>query len=119
MTFRAFDHDGTKIVELAAGGGTLESERDALDLISACMEHASDRLLIDGACLSEGFYRLRTGLAGAVAQKLGNYHVRAAVVVSPGASNQGKFKEFALETNRGGQFRLVETRDEALRWLAG
>jgi PadR family transcriptional regulator, regulatory protein AphA len=117
MNFQRMEKNGVIMVELAAGGGTVKSERDALDLVSACVEHGTNRLLMDAACLPDEFFRLRTGLAGAVLQKLVNYQIKAAVIAPPGAAQQGKFRDFMLETNRGGQFRIFEGREEAIDWL--
>jgi PadR family transcriptional regulator, regulatory protein AphA len=119
MTCTVINMNGTTILELASGGGLVQSERDALDLVSACGEHDCSKLLIDAACFSEDFFRLRTGLAGAVLQKFTNYRIQAAVVAPPGAASQGKFRDFMLETNRGNQFRIVEDREAALGWLTG
>jgi PadR family transcriptional regulator, regulatory protein AphA len=118
MIFNAIHLDDDTIVELKAGDGLVQCENDALDLVSACAEHDASKLLVDAACLSEEFFRLRTGLAGAVLQKLVNYGIRAAVVAPPGAAQQGKFKDFWLETNRGSQLRFADDREAALAWLA-
>lgn len=109
--------NGVRIVELNAGGGLVRTEQDALDLVAACMERGAERLLIDSNCLSEEFFRLRTGLAGAVLQKLANYNLKAAVVAPESAVRRGKFEDFVLETNRGEQFRIFEGREEAISWL--
>jgi PadR family transcriptional regulator AphA len=118
MNIITFRKSGERIAELDAGGGFIRTEQDALDLVAACMERGADRLLIDANCLSEAFFRLRTGLAGAVLQKFANYGLKAAVVAPFGAARRGKFEDFVLETNRGNQFGIFEGREEAIGWLA-
>jgi PadR family transcriptional regulator, regulatory protein AphA len=113
------DGNETVLLEYAAGDCLLQKEADALDLVAACGEHGCNRLLIDAACLSEDFFRLRTGLAGAVLQKFVNYSIKAAIVAPPGSAQQGKFKDFMLEANRGGQFRIFSSRQAAIDWLVG
>ena len=59
------------------------------------------------------FFDLRTGLAGAVLQKLVNYHLRVAIVgdVTREVAASKAFADFVTESNRGGHVWFV--RDEA------
>lgn len=113
------NNGNTVLIEYSAGDFLLEKEADGLTIVAACMEKQCNRLLIDAACLSEDFFHLSTGLAGSVLQKFVNYSIRAAVMAPRGAASQGKFKDFMLETNRGNQFRIFESRAEAVKWLVG
>jgi hypothetical protein len=117
MTVTEQAKNSIKFIELASGGGLVGSERDALDLVGACGEHGTRLLLIDASCLPEEFFRLRTGLAGAVLQKFVNYGLKVAAYTPPNMSNQGKFMDFKLETNRGNHFRLLESKEDAIDWL--
>ena len=116
---RLVEKDGITYVECLAGGGLIQAERDALDLAAACWEHQTARLLIHAASLSEDFYQLKTGLAGAVLQKFANYHIRAAAVIPAELAGQGRFGEMVLEANRGNQFRVFQDHAAAERWLTG
>lgn len=98
-------------------GGLIASESDALDLVAACGENGTRNLLIHAANLPEEFFDLRTGLAGAVLLKFSNYRIRAAVIVDPAKTSQGRFGEFAFETNRGNAFRIYPDRSSAEAWL--
>ncbi len=104
-------------IETLPGSGLLADEADVLDLIAACGEHQTDRLLINQENIPDAFYDLHTGLAGSVLLKLTTYHIKAAAVVDSALSKKGKFFDFALETNRGNDFRVFQTREEALDWL--
>lgn len=99
-----------------AGNGLLANERDLLDLISFCGEHDTDRLLLFAENLPQKFFDLKSGEAGMVLQKFVNYHMKVAVVL-PSILIQGKFGEFVLETNRGGQFRVFQQSEQAEKWL--
>lgn len=107
------------ILECEAGASLLGSERDALDLVAACGENICDRLLVPENCLSQDFFDLSSGLAGAVFLKLDLYRIRWAAVVSPARAKAGKFGELVMETNRiSSTFRVFSTREAALDWLA-
>jgi len=92
-------------------------ESDALELVAVCGEHRTHRLLLHAEQLSDEFFDLRSGLAGAVLQKFVNYAVRVAAVIPPERANQGRFGEMVLEANRGRHFRVFAREDEAARWL--
>jgi len=111
------DTGSVPFVESIPGEGVITNENDALDLVAACGEVETDRLLLHGENLSPDFFQLRTGLAGAVLLKFSNYRIKAAAVVTPEQVGQGKFSEFVLETNRGREFGVFTTREQAERWL--
>lgn len=96
--------------------GGLATERDALDLVAACWENGTRRVLFNAEALADDFFQLKSGLAGAVLLKLSNYQIRAAVIPAE-KIGQGRFYEMVLETNRGADFHAYPTRAEAEKWL--
>lgn len=108
---------GRSFIECLPTGETLVSENEALDLVAACGENGVQHILINQDCLSANIFDLSTGLLGIVLLKFTIYHIIAAVVIQPGLSQKGKFGEFVLETNRGRQFRVFSTRDDAVNWI--
>ncbi len=119
METQLVEINGVKIVECLPDGGVIASENDALDVVAACGEHETDRVLLNASNLAVDFLHLRTGLAGAVLLKFSNYRIRAAAVLTPKLVNQGHFRDFVLETNRGNAFHVFYDRELALKWLAG
>jgi PadR family transcriptional regulator, regulatory protein AphA len=117
METQLLDINGVKILECLPGGGVIASENDALDVVAACGENETDRVLLNASNLAMDFLHLRTGLAGAVLLKFSNYRIRAAAVLTPKLVNQGHFREMVMETNRGNVFRVFYDRDLALKWL--
>lgn len=96
----------------------VQSERDALDLVAACGEYGAENLLLPGECLADDFFRLSTGLAGTVLLKLGNYHIRCALLISPEQAGRGRFAELVLEANRRNRELHFFTEPAAAeRWL--
>jgi PadR family transcriptional regulator AphA len=105
------------IIECLAGEKCLASEQDALELVGICGEYQSDCVMIHADNLSEEFFDLKTGVAGAILLKFSNYFIRAAAIVPPELVKQGKFHEMVLEANRGNQFRVFSERQAAEAWL--
>jgi PadR family transcriptional regulator, regulatory protein AphA len=116
MDFLLTKIDSLIIVEAESGKALIESEQDALDLASICFENVTTLLLINSGNLPDGFFDLKTGLAGAVMQKLVNYRIRAAAVI-PSERISGRFGEMVLESNKGRNFRFFSSRSDALNWL--
>ncbi len=104
-------------VKCLPGSDLISSAQDALDLVGGCGEYEVSRLLIPEGCLSEDFYDLKTGLAGEVLLKFSNYRIKAAAVIPTDMVGKGKFYEFALETNRGRDFRIFSDLPKAMEWL--
>ncbi len=118
MNYRVIDHPQNSYIECLTGGGQITSERDALDLVAACGENGTSRLLLYASNLSDDFYHLRTGLAGAVLLKFAIYSVKVAAVLEPELVNQGCFQEMALEANRSNrEFHIFYDREKAEAWL--
>ncbi|MCX6143490.1 MAG: DUF4180 domain-containing protein [Ignavibacteriales bacterium] len=116
MRIHLVEKHGCRFIEGAATERFIEREKDAVALIGLCGEHSAERLLLYAGNLSESFFDLKSGLAGAVLQKFANYHVKVALVISADLV-QGRFKEYVLEANRGNQFRAFQERNDAEIWL--
>jgi DNA-binding PadR family transcriptional regulator len=117
MEYTVIEAPQGRYMEVLSRPEPIRSEQDALDLVALCGEHDTNRLMLHAEALSEEFFRLRTGVAGAVLQKLINYSVRTAVVVPDPAAMRGKFSDMAAEAGRGRQFRVFDSRQEAEDWL--
>ncbi|HZW02659.1 MAG TPA: DUF4180 domain-containing protein [Anaerolineaceae bacterium] len=117
MEYQISEKNNRQYIEVVDGSQKLASEQEALDLVAICGEHRLPRLMIHAENLTEDFYHLSTGVAGAILQKFVNYQIRVAAVLPPEKASQGKFGEMVLESNRGNQFRVYSTRGEAEDWL--
>jgi len=87
----------------ATEGPPITSEADALDVIGATYGSEADWIAIPVERLPPDFFRLRTGLAGAILQKLVNYHFRVAIVgdVGEAVARSEAFADYVVESNRG------------------
>ncbi len=82
-------------------------------------ETSGDRLAIDKAVIAEDFFILSTGAAGEILQKFINYHVKVAIWGDYSRYTSKPLKDFIYESNNGRDFFFVETKEEAIRKLAG
>ena len=107
--------EGVCIVE---GMESIARVDDALDLVAACIERASTRLLLESRHLPTAFFDLRSRFAGEFLQKLQNYRIRVAGVSPSEHGYNERFREFLLEAKQGRSFRAFAVRSEAESWLA-
>lgn len=94
---------------LPASGPLIATEADALDIIGETYGTGADLIVIPVARLSPDFFKLSTGLAGAVLQKLTNYQFRVAIVgdISAYTEKSAPLRDFVRESNKRGAIRFV------------
>jgi hypothetical protein len=86
--------------------------------LSARFSGGVDAALLYADNLTDAFFDLSSGQAGAILQKLRNYGVRLAVVSRPGSVQfSSRFGEMLAEERQGRYFGLFETRRAAREWL--
>jgi hypothetical protein len=90
-------------------GPILAHDTDVNDYISAGWDAEADRLVFPVSRLSPDFFKLSTGLAGAVLQKCTNYNFRVAIVgdISAYTAKSGPLRDFVYESNKRGDVRFV------------
>jgi hypothetical protein len=115
MKFEIRERAGVRILERTAPFTAGES---ALDVIGACLEHGSNRVLVESQALPAAFFELRSGFAGELVQKLVNYQIRFAGVFPSEEAYTERFREFLREARRGQAFRAFADRGAAEAWLA-
>ncbi|MEU0029284.1 DUF4180 domain-containing protein [Streptomyces sp. NPDC006335] len=95
---------GVNVLHCAPDGPPLDGERAALDLIGDAMGRDAQVVAVPVARVAEEFFRLRSGVAGAVMQKFVTYRVRLAVVgdVTRHVDESTALRDFVHETNQGG-----------------
>jgi len=109
---------GLRLLEGSPDERFMSDVEDASRLIGACFSAGADAAVLYPTNLTEAFFDLSSGQAGAILQKLRNYGMRLAVVCSPGAVHfSTRFGEVLAEERRGRFFGVFETRREAVDWL--
>jgi hypothetical protein len=92
-----------------AAGPLFTQESDALDIIGEAFGAGADLVVIPASRLGPEFFRLSTGLAGAMLQKFTNYQMRVAIVgdIAGYLERSAPLSDFVRESNRGGQVRFL------------
>jgi hypothetical protein len=114
MADRSYELHGERIFECATEGAQLCSDRDAVELISAASEHRARFIVIPAQRLDGDFFRLKTGVAGAMMQKFVTYQFRVAIVgeISQHLKESSALQDFVRECNRGSQFWFLANREQ-------
>ena len=103
---------GTRALVCTADGQPIASERDGADLIGEALGADAELIIIPVERLAPDFFRLASGLAGAITQKCVNYRRRLAIVgdVSAHEAASTPFRDYVREANRGRQLWFVPDR---------
>lgn len=117
MNYRLVTGHNQTYLECLPDADRLASESAALELVAACLENRTDRLMVHAASLVEDFYHLKTGLAGSILQKFNTYQIRCAMILTPQLVHQGHFYDMVIEANRGSQFHVFYDQQLAEQWL--
>lgn len=117
MNYIVINVQNNAYIELKPSDGWQLTDRNITDLIAVCMENQVSQLLIHGEVLTEDFFKLSTGVAGEIIQKLVNYHIKTAAIIPYELKNKGRFREMALEANKSSHFRFFNNRKAAEAWL--
>ncbi|MFF4360472.1 DUF4180 domain-containing protein [Streptomyces sp. NPDC001604] len=97
------DLHGVRVLRCTPDGPLLDGEQAALDLIGDAMGYDAELVALPVERVADEFFRLRSGVAGAVMQKFVNYRVRLAVVgdLSRNLAGSSALRDFVHETNQG------------------
>jgi hypothetical protein len=90
---------------------------DVTQILEACFNNQTRRVLFYSENLGKEFFDLSSGMAGEILHKFRNYGLRVAVVQSQSLLVSSRFSEAMKEENLGSYFRLFEKRDLAQEWL--
>ncbi|SHN43559.1 DUF4180 domain-containing protein [Cryptosporangium aurantiacum] len=102
-----------QLLRVDAEGAVLGDERAVMDLIGDAFAERAEWVVVPVERLGPEFFRLRSGVAGAVVQKFANYRLGLAVVgdISRYVAASEALRDFVRESNRGRQLWFVP--DEA------
>ena len=117
MPFKLMEANNITYLECNSPEAIIQNEQDILDLVAACGDYETDKVIIHQRNLSPGFFDLKTGLAGTLFQKFANYRIKGAAVILLDNIKSQRFKELIFESNKGSLFRFFEDRESAVMWL--
>jgi hypothetical protein len=87
----------------------IASERDAVDVVGDVLGAGADFVVIPVEMLDPEFFRLASGIAGGVLQKLVNYRLEVAIVgdIDARLAASDSLRDFVRESNRHGAVRFL------------
>lgn len=106
MTAQTIDTlHGVRVLHCAPDGPVLDGESAALDLIGDALGQDAALVAVPVERIAEDFFRLSSGVAGAVVQKFVNYRLRLAVLgdISGHVARSTALRDFVYESNQGRQ----------------
>ncbi|MEU0052277.1 DUF4180 domain-containing protein [Streptomyces sp. NPDC006309] len=106
MTAQTIDTlHGVRVLRCAPDGPLLDGESAALDLIGDAYGHDVQLVALPVERIADDFFRLRSGVAGAVVQKFVSYRLCLAVLgdISGHVANSTALRDFVYECNQGRQ----------------
>jgi hypothetical protein len=112
--------DGLRVLAVPAAGVPIGDESSALDVIGDAFGADAQVVSIPVARLAPEFFRLRSGVAGAVTAKFATYRLRLVVVGDPAHHGPptGPVDDWMCEANRGRALWFVADDAELARRLA-
>lgn len=117
FTYNVITLEKERYLEIVTAQTLLETEHQALDLIALCVENGTNLLMIHAPVISESFFRLSTSVAGGILQKMINYQITTAFVLTENIVLPKRFQEMMLEANKCTKYRFYYTTHEAEQWL--
>ena len=92
-----------RVLAVPAEGAPIGDESAALDVVGDALGVGAQVVSIPVARLAPEFFRLRSGVAGAVTAKFANYRLRLVVVGDPALHGPptGPVEDWMREANRG------------------
>lgn len=100
---RIDDSSGIRVLHLEAEGEPISTPDDASDLVGSAWSHNAQMIAVPVTRLDPEFFRLRSGIAGEITQKLVNYRIRLAVVgdITEQVEASDALRDFVWESNLG------------------
>ena len=99
---------------IPAAGPLIATEGDFTDFIGESAWGGFTRIVVPVERMSPDFFKLSTGLAGAILQKCSNYQLKVAIVgdISAYTAKSGPLRDFVYESNKRGEIRFISSEAE-------
>jgi len=111
--------NGQNIVIINSDEPIITDAQTALDLLATINYiDDSDRIAINKEAIAEEFFKLSTGLAGEILQKVVNYRKKLAIIGDFLRYNSKPLHDFIYECNNGTDIFFVNTEQTAIEKLS-
>jgi hypothetical protein len=118
MNVKIHDMRGTRVAEMVSAGVVIRTPRDAADIVGEMMSAGLEKLILHERNVAPEFWRLETGLAGDVLQKISNCRIRVVFVGDFQKQKSKSLQAFIAESNRGNQVGFTETVESAMEKMS-
>ena len=120
MEVKIVEGNTERIAIISSNEVIINDGQSALDFFANIgYEHDCRNISMDKAAVCEGFFDLRTGIAGEVSQKFVNYGFRLAIVGDFSGYTSKALNDYIYECNKCGPLYFVNDESEALKKLGG
>ena len=118
MTFKKIEKNGVFCVLIESDHIAISDTQSAIDLLmNAKYENGTKNIVISKKLITEDFFILSTGIAGAILQKYINYGGRIAIYGDFSKYTSKPLKDFIYESNQGQDVFFVSSIEEAIDML--
>lgn len=102
---------GRSILRCDEAGPAIGNEAQAADLIGEALGEGARVIAVPTSRLAPGFFDLRTGIAGMLAQKIVNYRLTLAIIgdIADELAASKALRDWVRETNQGGDVWFLPT----------
>ena len=97
----------------------IRTPQDMLDAMATAGYLGCSSMTVYAESLGEGFFDLKTGIAGELLQKFSNYRMRVAIIGDFSKYESRSLQDFIRESNKGKTVCFVDSLERALEKLAG
>ncbi len=115
MEYRIYTSNGKELAEILSGNFIIKSPQDLLDIMTRVK---TSTLIFKKEMLPEAFFDLKSGLAGDIMQKIGNYRLKMAVVGDFSGYASTSLRDFIRECNRSNNVVFVDDVNTAIQKLS-
>ena len=120
MITKAINTGNGNIVIVETDVPIISDGQTALDFImNIGYEHNCHSIAINKAAIAKDFFKLSTGIAGEIAQKIVNYRYRLAIIGDFSGYTSKPLLDYIYECNKGGHLYFVADENEAVKKLGG
>lgn len=97
------------LFHVPSDGPPIATEADFIDIIGNASYSGAECIVMPVSRLTPEFFRLGTGLAGAILQKCSTYQMKIAIVgdISEHLARSGPLRDFVYESNKHGFVRFL------------
>jgi len=118
MNIKIVKANNGKVIVVNSDVPIINDGQSALDFaVSIGYEYDCRSLAVNKKAVSEDFFKLSTGVAGEIVQKLVNYGYRLAIIGNFSDYTSKPLHDFIYESNNGSHLYFVADEDEAVKKL--